>query len=397
MQVHDLTLMLSLWIASLTGATLLFVISKMTQTITGTRVWSLAMLLLSFAYLSQLSMQSLDVQWRVLTFNTFLILGHSAWLIGTWQFVERTPSKQKIAWLILPVLLISWLTATVFPERELRITLIGIWLIAVRCHYAWVLYKHARQDRNEFLAARIAIGIVCLEVFFSIMYTLQGALGNLPQIGEAFNWVAGYTWVAALLGILAGAPILLLLSAGRFVKALEFAANHDLLTGLLNRRGLARQLNELLPLSKRKCDSLTVMMIDLDHFKRVNDLYGHQSGDRAIVCIADVLKTHFRSADLLARWGGEEFCLVLFDMQPDMAATCANKLQNAFAQQSLQLGLGDTPLTISIGIACSREISLPGFETTQNQADKALYDAKHAGRNCVKVASMALSLLEETP
>ncbi|MCG7536620.1 GGDEF domain-containing protein [Pseudoalteromonas sp. OOF1S-7] len=396
MQVHDLTLMLSLWIASLTGATLLFVISKMTQTITGTRVWSLAMLLLSCAYLSQLTMQNLEVQWRVLTFNTFLILGHSAWLIGTWQFVKRTPTRQKIVWLILPVLLISWLTATLIPERELRITLIGIWLIAVRCHYAWVLYKHTRQDRNEFLAARIAIGLVFLEVFFSVLYTLQGALGNLPQIGGAFNWVAGYTWLAALLGILAGAPILLLLSAGRFVKELEFAANHDLLTGLLNRRGLARHLNELLPLSKRKCDSLTVMMIDLDHFKRVNDLYGHHSGDRAIVCIAQVLQNQFRSADLLARWGGEEFCLVLFDMQPDMAVACANKLQSTFAQHSLQLGLGKTPLTISIGIACSREISQQGFETTQNQADSALYDAKHAGRNCVKVASMTLSLLEDT-
>ncbi|WP_046005139.1 GGDEF domain-containing protein [Pseudoalteromonas rubra] len=397
MQVHDLTLMLSLWIASLAGATVLFVISKMTQTIEGTRLWSLAMLLLSFAYLAQLTMQNLDVQWRVLTFNTFLILGHSAWLIGTWQFVKRTPSKQKIAWLVLPILLISWLTATLVPDRELRITLIGVWLIAVRCHYAWVLYRHARQDKNEFLAARITVGVVLLEVSFSVLYTLQGALGNLPQIGEAFNWVAGYTWVAALLGILAGAPILLLLSAGRFVKELEFAANHDLLTGLLNRRGLARQLNELLPLSKRKCDSLTVMMIDLDLFKRVNDLYGHHNGDRAIVCLAEVLKNHFRSADLQARWGGEEFCLVLFDMQPDMAVASANKLQASFAKQSLQLGLQDTPLTISIGIACTREISQQGFESTQNQADSALYDAKHAGRNCVKMASMALSLLEENP
>ncbi|MCO7190835.1 MULTISPECIES: GGDEF domain-containing protein [unclassified Pseudoalteromonas] len=397
MQVHDLTLMLSLWIASLAGATVLFVISKMTQTISGTRLWSMAMLLLSCAYLSQLSMQNLDVQWRVLTFNSFLILGHSAWLIGTWQFVQRTPSTQKIVALILPVLLASWLTATVYPERELRITIIGIWLIAVRCHYAWVLYKHARQDKNEFLAAQITAGVVLLEVSFSVLYTLQGALGNLPQIGEAFNWVAGYTWVAALLGILAGAPVLLLLSAGRFVKQLEFAANHDLLTGLLNRRGLAKQLNELLPLSKRKCDSLTIMMIDLDHFKRVNDRYGHQSGDRAISCIAEVLKKQFRSADLLARWGGEEFCLVLFDMQPDMAVVCANKLQNAFAQQSLTLRLGDTPLTISVGIACSREISQQGFESTQHLADGALYDAKHAGRNCVKVASMSLSLLEENP
>ncbi|AOT08586.1 GGDEF domain-containing protein [Pseudoalteromonas luteoviolacea] len=381
MQVHDLTLMLSLFFASITGAIVLSAITRMSQTIEGTRYWAIALGILSIAYLSQLSMQGMPRYVMVITFNTCLILGHAFWLIGAWHFVHKPPSKQKIFLLIVPILALSLVFTLLIPDRSLRLLGIGVWLLLVRANYAWVLWQHAKHDRNEYIAVTITVSVVLLELILSFFYTLYGAFGALPSIGERFSWVGGYTWVVALIGIVAGVPLLMLLSVGRFVRKLEYAAHHDELTDLLNRRGLSKCLDSIMPLSQRKCRSLSVIMLDVDHFKYINDEFGHKTGDQILAHVGKKLKSSVRASDLVTRWGGEEFCIVLFDTSPAHAMQLAEKVRAAFSESLEQLNPTLNNVTLSAGIANTETVSKAAFEATQLQADKALYQAKNNGRD----------------
>ncbi|KZN32363.1 hypothetical protein N475_22035 [Pseudoalteromonas luteoviolacea DSM 6061] len=383
MQVHDLTLMLSLFIASLTGSIVLMSMARMSQKVEGARYWAAALAVLSVAYLSQLSMQNVPRALLVTTFNTCLILGHSLWLIGAWHFVYIKPSTRRIAFLIVPVLALSILFTLVMPDREWRLAVIGIWLICVRSHYGWVLWQHAKHDKNEYLATQITIAVVILEITLSALYTLYGAFGSLPNIGSNFSWVGGYTWLVALIGIVAGTPLLMLLSAGRFVRKLEYSAHHDELTDLLNRHGLSKSLESILPLSKRKCDSFAVIMLDVDHFKHVNDTYGHTMGDAILAELGSTLKSQVRSSDLVVRWGGEEFCILLFDITPTHTLQLSEKIREAFSHKAQQLSpeFITNPITVSAGLAFSSTVSRKHIESTQALADRALYIAKKNGRN----------------
>ncbi|KZN45319.1 GGDEF domain-containing protein [Pseudoalteromonas luteoviolacea] len=381
MQVHDLTLMLSLFIASMTGAIVLSAITRMSQTIEGARYWAIALGILSVAYLSQLTLQGIPRNIMVVTFNTCLIIGHALWLIGAWHFVHSPPSKQKVLLLIAPVLVLSVVFTLIIPERSIRLLVIGVWLLYVRANYAWVLWQHAKQDKNEYIAVKITVSVVLLELILSFLYTLYGAFGALPSIGEQFSWVGGYTWVVALIGIVAGIPLLMLLSAGRFVRKLEYAAHHDELTALLNRRGLTKCLDNIMPLSQRKCHSLTVIMLDVDHFKRINDTFGHQTGDQILAHVGKQLHASVRASDLVTRWGGEEFCIVLFDSNPAHALQLAEKIRRAFTHSLAQVNTQVGEVTLSAGIASTETVSKAAFEATQLQADNALYQAKHNGRN----------------
>ncbi|ESP93180.1 MULTISPECIES: GGDEF domain-containing protein [Pseudoalteromonas] len=381
MQVHDLTLMLSLFIASITGAIVLSAVTKMSQTIEGARFWAIALGILSIAYLSQLTLQSAPRQLTVAIFNTCLVFGHALWLIGAWHFVHTPPSTKKIFILIAPVLVMSLFFTFVLPDRPMRLLLIGIWLLLVRAHYGWVLWQHAKHDKNEYIAVKITIVVVLLELILTFFYTLYGAFGALPSIGEQFSWVGGYTWLVALIGIVAGIPLLMLLSAGRFVRKLEYAAHHDELTDLLNRRGLSRYLDNIMPLSQRKCHSLSVIMIDVDHFKKINDHFGHQTGDIILTHIGNKLKSTMRASDLVVRWGGEEFCIVLFDTTPAHTLQLSEKIRGNFEKSIEQIKPEIGEVTLSAGIAYTDSVSQQAFEATQIHADKALYQAKNNGRN----------------
>ncbi len=156
----------------------------------------------------------------------------------------------------------------------------------------------------------------------------------------------------------------------------------DSLTGTLNRLGAMDRLGELASLAARHRYPFAIMMFDLDHFKNVNDQYGHAAGDEVLKVFTDIVRTHIRTSDLLCRWGGEEFLLVCPHLDQDNVHNLAEKLRQAVEKASF---LADIPLTTSIGIAEFK----PGESVMRliERADQALYSAKEAGRN--RVASAA--------
>jgi len=167
---------------------------------------------------------------------------------------------------------------------------------------------------------------------------------------------------------------------------LKRQASTDPLTKLYNRRYFFAESDYLLQVAKAHRQPLSVLAIDIDHFKQVNDSHGHAIGDQAIVILAKALKTQCRSKDLLARIGGEEFVMLLPEVDLEDALACAERIRESVQQQSVALSDGkQLNLTVSVGVA-EIDTRIETIETALNRADKALYEAKNSGRNRVCVA-----------
>ncbi|MFL5286723.1 MAG: PleD family two-component system response regulator [Rhodopila sp.] len=161
----------------------------------------------------------------------------------------------------------------------------------------------------------------------------------------------------------------------------------DPLTGLYNQRYLHRHLSGLIGTGQGR--QLAILMIDVDHFKSVNDRFGHATGDQALRLIADSLRLNTRVFDSVARYGGEEFVVVMPGTGPEEACTAAERLRHAVEGIEFAAAADSRiPLTISVGVACtSTEASAP--DVLLKAADTALYEAKRKGRNKVEVARTA--------
>lgn len=172
-------------------------------------------------------------------------------------------------------------------------------------------------------------------------------------------------------------------------EELKEQASTDPLTSLHNRRYFSTEAEFLLALCREQKRPMAVMIADIDHFKRVNDTWGHPVGDRVIVRIAQTLKSCCRSRDLLARFGGEEFVILLPDADLQQAALCAERIRATVATTAFQMGDGDTAhVSLSIGVALV-DVEHDSIQSALDRADQALYTAKQDGRNRVAISEAA--------
>jgi diguanylate cyclase (GGDEF)-like protein len=175
----------------------------------------------------------------------------------------------------------------------------------------------------------------------------------------------------------------------RLVEAREqmrFQATHDALTSLWNRGMIMELLGRELARSTREGKSVTILLGDLDHFKEVNDTYGHRVGDEVLKETARRLLASVRSYDFVGRYGGEEFLVALNNCDPAFSLARAEEIRKTIARNPVQTSRGPIPITMSLGLLLSQEWGSSPVEELVHEADEALYAAKGAGRNCVKVA-----------
>lgn len=156
----------------------------------------------------------------------------------------------------------------------------------------------------------------------------------------------------------------------------------DPLTGALNRRGLEEIFFREAARADRHASPLSIVLIDLDDFKRLNDSHGHQAGDAALVHLVDTARKTLRPNDCIARYGGEEFTLIFPDTTLDDARQCALRLQNALAAKPLRLCRQSLRVTFSAGVA--QRLPAETLQDGLQRADRGLYEAKHAGKNCIR-------------
>lgn len=172
------------------------------------------------------------------------------------------------------------------------------------------------------------------------------------------------------------------------VAALEKLSETDPLTGAFNRRGFLRLAELEFERGRRSAWPLSTIMIDIDHFKQVNDAYGHAAGDLVLAAVAEGCRAHVRDSDLLARFGGEEFLVLMADCTVETAHEIVERLRLAVAAARVPTIRGEISVTASFGIA-TVDPRITDLETAIRLADEALYEAKNAGRNCIKVRATA--------
>lgn len=171
----------------------------------------------------------------------------------------------------------------------------------------------------------------------------------------------------------------------QYQQHLEHQSQIDSLTGLYNRRAFEKKIHEEFERSKRYRNPLSVLIFDLDNFKNINDTYGHHGGDAALMKIAETLREMTRQSDFSARFGGEEFVMILPETDQDNALLVANKIHGAV--RSASFGTTNRPfaLTVSIGVSSSSTRAYSTWREMLDDADRAMYLAKNTGKDRVEI------------
>lgn len=207
---------------------------------------------------------------------------------------------------------------------------------------------------------------------------LQGAL---VAVGERGAFGTSVSRVISLISNQAAAAIDLI----ELLEANRHLALHDALTGLLNRRAFDEALRRAVSQASRGGQPLSLLMIDLDHFKRLNDTYGHTIGDAALQGAADEIREQVRGGDLAARYGGEEFAIILPDTDGPAAFRMAERLRKALAERVIRAGSEQISMTASCGVSAT-DLGYATAEALIRSADEALYASKETGRNRTSLA-----------
>jgi len=203
------------------------------------------------------------------------------------------------------------------------------------------------------------------------------AMDNYPLAQTIAFGVHSCAYALVAIGFLASVLI-------EYQQHLSHLATEDPLTRLLNRRGLEDALHVSLAQASRKGLHTSAIMVDIDHFKKVNDSFGHEVGDHVIRQVADYLQRMTRASDVVARTGGEEYLLILPDTSLDAARSLAERIRVAVGERPLLVDNQRIPITISLGVASvMAEVNL---DELAQEADRAMYLAKRGGRN--RVASV---------
>lgn len=275
---------------------------------------------------------------------------------------------------------VIWIIASLVPAFEdwfgARVVLSSVTITV----YAVMTAIELRQDRRNPGAAGIRAAILPAlhgAVFLSPILTMS-LLPNSDEIGKvSFPLFALMT----LLYIVGTAFIVVVMAKERSLMLHKTAALTDPLTGLFNRRGFVEAAEKMLHANARKGQPFTVLMFDLDHFKSINDRYGHKVGDETLCVFASVVSRNMRADDVVGRLGGEEFAAIL-PGGTDMAIPVAERVRAAFAVSGAEIESRPVAATVSIGAATSLQGACD-LATLIERADEALYRAKRTGRNRV--------------
>lgn len=238
--------------------------------------------------------------------------------------------------------------------------------------------KHLYREMAFFA---LLISGICTLNAIKFMKVLQGGLEVL-HMNSSFQTVF-YIYMSSLATVVP--PFMIWLVFRRLTDDLSQMAARDPMTQLLNRRGLSEALEQHFRLPNAA--SAYLLVLDVDHFKRINDTYGHQAGDTVLLHVADVLRTTVRRGDLTARIGGEEFVAICLDSDDVGVLQLAERLRAAVEAQAVHVSGHDNPLhcTVTIGVS-PRFANIHALEKAMRAADAALYQGKAAGRNRIEKA-----------
>jgi len=291
------------------------------------------------------------------------------------------------------------------PYTQAIGTLLILLLIPSLFHLFSVdMLAHANQTREQRLVVQLyaylpTVVLGGLAIF--PLTALETLLLALPVIGTGLGALAlgnqtisleqqgGTLWFMVMM---LGVAMFSGMSQCQYMSALVMKALYDPLTGAYTRQSGSEALDLNFRLSAMTGRPLSLLFIDLDHFKAINDNHGHEAGDQALRTMADGIRRTLRRNDILIRWGGEEFVAVLPETPLDNVSTLLHRLRLAFGQRP-----EGTPLTASIGVAESHTDAAANWAALVALADQRMYAAKHRGRDCAVLPDGSQQSLGDTP
>jgi diguanylate cyclase (GGDEF)-like protein len=366
-------------------------------------------LLLLFAWVQNTSIHA--VAWWGFA---HLVRAGSVVLFGMYGSVPDLVSIDFANALLFTAFAVTWTGARVFDGKQVEpvylVTGAVLWLLVCRLPvvtesvearvllasgiittYTWLTAYEFWCGRNEPLVSRwpAIFMLFAHGALFLLRTPLVTVLPWSPQ-NKVFNsvWLTVISF-EALLFTISIAFILLAMAKERTELRHRTAAMVDPLTGIANRRAFLQDVGAL---AKRHMDNprpAAVLLIDLDHFKSINDRFGHAIGDRTLELFAETAQKNLRASDLLGRLGGEEFAAVLYDTSEEQALQMAERLRVAFEQITQNVEGHAVCATMSVGLVHCQAPMLD-VPSLLAQADQALYFAKERGRNRVELASLSL-------
>lgn len=347
------------------------------------RIWIIANLVIAGALVFYISEAALPAPVVFLVPNGLLLIGFALHWNAARQFNRSRASRLRL-WLPPVILCLTSVPAILSGTYGMTYTITNIML-------AFLAFGTAREyarGTGDRLSSRhgltAAYGLICLS--FSVRIVQGFAEWQHMGIGLPDDLLLTFHLIVALVYVSASGAFTLALAFERAVAEQRDAAHRDPLTGVFNRREFELRLKSMLKRERRS--EFAVLQFDLDHFKRVNDRFGHVAGDEALKLSADLIRWCLRDEDCLARLGGEEFAALLPDISREDAIRIAESIRETVAGTPLDFAPGDFRLTVSAGVyhGTGDDMCHKGL---MRRVDEGLYQSKNAGRNRISVASAA--------
>ncbi len=342
------------------------------------RLWVRGLLIQPFSY-GLLSMRDQVPDWlSIVVANTLLSISFVHLILALYVYNRKAKQLPLMIAIIAATFVGESLLTYVWPSLYGRIWLMSVIMtlmsvLGIRAIY----YKVEVITRPEHMVAILLIIGILIMLVRALSFADIGMLSltaSTPMQSIVFTY-------GLLLPVVATSGFLLM-CADRLNKNLTQLATLDPLTGVFNRRTMSELANTAIAASKRHGRALSLLILDIDHFKRINDQFGHEAGDLALCRFVELVREVMRENDVIARIGGEEFVLILPDSNERMALEIAERIRQRLDDSHFSISGWTVPLRVSIGVGTlGPEIS--NLETLLRETDHAMYEAKRGGRNRV--------------
>ncbi|WP_193073334.1 GGDEF domain-containing protein [Pseudomonas sp. FME51] len=367
----------------------------------GLRHWALGNLALTMGLVLSISQGLLHHSLSQILATGLMVLGLGVIWLGVRAFKGLSQPQVGPILAALLVMLILGYFHYIQDSAAARLTTTGIWLGVLCLMSARELLVSATAPLRR--AYWFTGGIMLLSGIGLLLRTAAGFLGALLDVGITDKELQHATLLSVMVAQIGMAGGFILMTHYRTIMALQQLSEHDALTGTLNRRSMHDQAQTVLDTTRQHGLPATLVMLDADHFKRINDEFGHQTGDAVLCHLVTRIRLHMRSNDLLGRFGGEEFVLLLPGVDASDALEIAERIRLAVNNHPENISDQPVMLSISLGVA-STDLHGHDYNAMVSAADGALYRAKALGRNRVEMCSatdspvrdkMALRLLSQ--
>ena len=343
-------------------------------------LWVRGLLLQPAAFLMFALRGHIPDLFSIVAANTLLMVAFAHQMHALRAFNARVDRRHALAALVAATLVGTLLLTYAWPSLRGRTVLVSLVIIGMALLGVLGIYgDRGPRNRPEHLIALflgVGIAIMAVRIVSQPTSSAISLVSYSPLQGVVFTY-------AALLPVLTTAAFMLM-CGDRLNADLSRLATLDPLTGVYNRRTMTDLATREVADARRHDRPLSLLALDVDHFKRINDEFGHEAGDLALCALVDLLRRETRAGDIISRIGGEEFVVILPDTDERAAGALAERIRARVSDSGFTVAGWPAPLRVSIGVGTLDD---GDFDALRRATDRALYTAKRAGRNRVVTVS----------